>query len=81
MALPPFFKISKPAFAARGWLVAIEPFKPKTSERLELYLPKVFKFIIYFDLGLNISVKASPSKFQQKIKIHTTATGASICSG
>ena len=80
-ALPPFFKISKPALAAKGWLVAIDPFDPNTSERLELYLLNLKVLISYFDLGLNISVNASPSKFQQKIKIHTTATGARICSG
>ena len=80
-ALPPFFNISKPALAAKGWLVAIDPFDPNTSERLELYLLNLKVLISYFDLGLNISVNASPSKFQQKIKIHTTATGARICSG
>src|SRR5437870_5610771 len=34
MALPPFFRISSPACAASGWLVATMPLRPMTSERL-----------------------------------------------
>src|SRR5437762_8481058 len=33
IALPPFFRISMPACAASGWLVAIMPLRPMTSER------------------------------------------------
>src|SRR5919204_5805046 len=33
IALPPFFRISSPAWAASGWLVATMPFLAITSDR------------------------------------------------
>src|SRR4029453_13151055 len=33
MALPPFFRMSRPACAARGWLVATIPLRAITSDR------------------------------------------------
>src|SRR5258706_8622420 len=34
IALPPLRKISRPAWAASGWLVLTMPFRPTTSDRL-----------------------------------------------